>query len=196
MSGLRFALCLLLLFSAACSLQAGAPATQSLPPDEAPSAATSTPDPLLATMEQVTIPPLTVYESPRFAYRFSYPVTSAIEVTGDGELVWIDAQIFISVMTVNPEQAQGDGPVIETAEDTMVNGIPSRRLTGYIGSIGGNTPQNYQTLVIAAGERFYVITVYELRRDVVLPVERTRGAIPLPVLSVFDILIATFGLTG
>ncbi|MDX2136870.1 MAG: hypothetical protein SF123_02155 [Chloroflexota bacterium] len=198
---LLLAVCLLLV-NTACAPQPAAPETpavtiQSLPIDDVTSApSTATPDPLLATMAQVTIPPLTLYESARFGYSFRYPVTSGIEVSNEGEIVWIDAQIMISVSAANPEQAQGSGTVIETAESTSINGIAARRLTGSIGSIGGNTPQHYQSIVIARNNRYYVLTAYELRRDVVLPVDRTLEPIPLPVQSVFDTIVATFTFIG
>lgn len=195
---LLIALCLLV--SAACAPSPAAPSTpavtiQPLPIDDVTSVPpTTTPDPLLATMEQATIPPLSLYESAQFGYTFRYPVTSSIEVINEGEFVWIDAQIMISVTTANPEEARGGGMVIEAAESTSINGIAARRLTGYMGSIGGNTPQNYQSIVIARDSRYYVIIAYELRRDVVLPVDRTRESIPLPVQSVFDTILATFTL--
>jgi hypothetical protein len=153
---------------------------------------TVTTDPLIATMELLTMPPLSLYESARFGYSFRYPVTSQIEVSGEGEFVWIDQQIKVQVMAINPEQSQGDAPVIETADSTFVNGIAARRLAGYLGAVGGNTPQRYQTLVLPANNRYYTITAYELRSDVVLPVDRAMGDIPLPVLSIFDGIVGTF----
>ncbi len=190
---------LLILLMAACAAQPAAPApTQPATPEALPIQdvtdipPTATTDPLLATMELLTMPPLSLYESPRFGYSFRYPVTSAIEISGEGELVWIDQQIQIRVMSTNPEQIQGDGPMIETADSTFVNGIAARRLGGYIGAIGGNTPQRYQTIVIPAQNRFFTLTAYELRSDVVLPIDRTMGDIPLPVLSIFDTILGTF----
>jgi hypothetical protein len=194
---------LLVLLLMGCAAQPAAPALTSAPTLEPLPAQnvtdlppTATTDPLLATMELLTMPPLSFYESPRFGYSFRYPVTSAITIGGEGETVWIDQQIQIRVMAINPEEIQGDGPVIESADSTFVNGIAARRLAGYVGAVGGNTPQRYQTLVIPANNRFYTITAYELRTDVVLPIDRTMGDIPLPVLSIFDTIIGTFQITS
>lgn len=199
----RWTSLLLIFILNACAGQPAAPAPTS-PPTLEPLPAqnvtdippTATADPLMATMELLTMPPLSSYESPRFGYSFRYPVTSAIEIGGEGETVWIDQQIQIRVMATNPEQVQGDGPVIESADSTFVNGIAARRLAGTIGAVGGNTPQRYQTLVIPSNNRYYTITAYELRSDVVLPIDRAMGDIPLPVLSIFDTIVGTFVLTS
>jgi hypothetical protein len=194
---LIFILSLLLIMG--CTTQPAAPVATSVPSVEPLPAQsvtevppTTTTDPLMATMELLTMPPLSLYESPRFGYSFRYPVTSQIEVAGEGEFVWIDQQILIQVMATNPEEIQGDGPVIESSGNTFVNGTAARRLEGYIGAIGGNTPQRYTSIVIPAQNRFYVLTAYELRRDVVLPIDRAMGTIPLPVQSIFDGIIGTF----
>lgn len=189
---LRIAFVLLLLCCAACAsgdqtslTVEPLPAQNDIPP-------AITPDPLLATMAQATIPPLATYDSATYRYSFNYPATSQIEVASDGQSVWLDKQIWITVSDINPETPMGDGPVIESADSTLVNGLPARRLSGSIGAVGGNTPQRYQSIVIANGGRFYSITAYELRNDVLLPIDRQMGDIPLPALSLFDLVVGTF----
>jgi hypothetical protein len=191
MPRLYLALLLLLLLSTGCAPAQSSATTEPLPAqNDVPP--TLTPDPLLATMAVATIPPLATYESSSFRYSFNYPATSLLEESGSGQQVWLDKQILVQVMDVNPEAAMGDMPVIETADNTLVNGQQARRLTGMIGAVGGNTPQRYQSIAIPFGGRFYVITAYELRNDVVLPIERAMGNIPLNTLSLFDLIVGTF----
>lgn len=182
---------LLLLVCAACAGQQTSLTVEPLP-SENDIPPTITPDPLLATMAQATIPPLATYDSATYRYSFNYPATSQIEVASDGQSVWLDKQIWIYVSDVNPETPMGDAPIIDSADSTLVNGMPARRLAGSIGAVGGNTPQRYQSVVIPHSGRFYVITVYELRNDVVLPIDRQFGDIPLPALSLFDLVVGTF----
>jgi hypothetical protein len=182
---------LLLLLCAACAGAQTSPTIEPLPSDnDLPP--TITPDPLLATMAQPTIPPLATYDSATYRYSFNYPATSQIEVASDGQSVWLDKQIWINVSDVNPETPMGDAPIIDTADSTLVNGLAARRLAGSIGAVGGNTPQRYQSVVIPQRGRFYIITVYELRNDVLLPIDRQFGDIPLPALSLFDLVVGTF----
>jgi hypothetical protein len=123
-------------------------------------AATDTPAP------QPTSPSLDTYTNTTLGYTIQYPVGLALESNEDGSTVWIDRQVSISTFNINPEDARGDGPVIESAEDTTVGTYNGRRLRGFIGAIGGNTPQRYESVAIPHNELYYVITVFELKNDV------------------------------
>jgi hypothetical protein len=186
-------LALVLVCCIGCSLDQGSQSTtEPLPVQNDDLPPTATLDPLLATMAVATIPPLATYQSSTYRYSFSYSATSQLEEEDSGQTVWLDKQILIRVSDTNPEDALGDGPVIESADSTFINGQAARRLAGYIGGIGGNTPQRYQSIAIPFGGRFYIITAYELRNDAVQSIERTMGDIPLNTLSLFDLVIGTF----
>jgi hypothetical protein len=189
----------LLLVASACAAQPAAPPptgaatfeplpaqnTTDTPP-------TATTDPLMATMELLTMPPLSLYESPRFAYSFRYPLTSEIDATADGESIWIDRQILIRVTATDPELNPSAVVIIDSVGSTFVNGVAARRISGRLAALGGSTSQNYESIVISANNRFYIITAYELRNDVQLPADRERGPIPLTTLSIFDTILGTF----
>lgn len=165
------------------------PAQNDLPP-------TATRDPLLATLEQPTIPPLATYTSAAYGFSFQYPVTSSLEESGGGQTIWIDKQILVTVSDRNPEAAAGDGPVIETADSTIVNGMTARRLSGTLGAVGGNTPQRFESVVMARNNRYYTIWVYELRNDVILPADRELGSIPLRTMEIFNTMLATLAFSA
>lgn len=189
---LAFVLVTLLLAACAPAATPAAPVTAQTIPQQTDLPPTVTPNPLLATMAQPTIPPLETFTSTTFGYSFQYPVTSSFEQTGDGQQIWIDKQVQITVGAANPEAVQGDVPVIETADSTIVGSLTGRRLTGYIGAVGGRTPQRYESIVISRSSRFYTITVYELRNDVALPADRALGTIPLPALELFNTVLGTW----
>jgi hypothetical protein len=140
------------------------------------------------------------YTNAAYNYAFNYPATSAIAEDAP-ESVWVDNQIHILISAINPELARGGGIVIDTSEDTLVGTSPARRLTGFIGAIGGNIPQRYQKIAIPRGDVFITITVYELRRDAVLmdaagnpidPANRVLGEIPLTAIDTFNIILSGF----
>jgi hypothetical protein len=159
---------------AACNLSQtpAAPPTVTLPPAPTPS-------------------PLETYINPTFGYSFQYPAGLSVEGSDDS-YIWLDRQISVSASSFNPEEARGDGPLIESAEDTTVGPYPARRLRGYIGAIGGNTPQSYDSVAIPRGGTYYVITVWELKNDA--PVDDTYqpGAIPAEALGLFGQVLASW----
>ncbi len=196
----RLAIMVQIIGLALLSACASAPASQSTltqPPLPAVTefSPTATTDPLMATLEMPTIPPLAEYTSSAFGFRFRYPVTSSIEEMAGGRLIWVDKQVSIAVSDSNPEAQVDAGETVESADSTFVNGVSARRLSGTTGAVAGGTPQRYERIIIARSPRFYAITVYELRSDVRLP-DRTPSSIPLPAQDLFNTVLATFTLAG
>jgi hypothetical protein len=153
------------------------------------SSATDTPVP------PPTEPALETYTNPNLGYTLQYPAGLALDSNEDGSLVWIDRQISITTFTINPEDARGDGPVIESAEDATVGPYSGRRLRGYIGAVGGNTPQRYESVAVPHNNLYYVFTVYELKNDVQLPPDRELGEIQAEALALFDQVLASLQLS-
>lgn len=167
------ALAICLLMCAACTLGGGA---------------AETPSP---TITLVTAVPVLTYTNPTYGYSVDYPPEVALQAERD-ELVWLDGQLSILVSSFNPEEALGDTPVIETAADTLISGFSARRLTGYIGAVGGSTPQRYESIVIPHEGSFYVFTIYELKNDVMLPADRELGEIPPAARALFEQIVSSF----
>jgi hypothetical protein len=74
-------------------------------------------------------------------------------------------QITFNIGEANPEDCRGDCPVIETSETVVIGNNEATKLAGYIGAIGGNIPQQYQTYVFERGGRYYSFTLYALGRS-------------------------------
>lgn len=175
---MRACVLLVVMLCAACNLSQtpAAPPTVTLPP--AP-----------------TSPPLETYTNDAFGYTILYPVGLTLDSTEDGSYVWLDRQISITVSNINPEEAQGDGPFIESAEDTTIGQYTGRRLRGYIGGIGGNTPQTFESVALPHNGLYYVIIVFELRNDAPLDDAHQPGPISPEAIALFEQVLATFQFT-
>jgi hypothetical protein len=158
------------LSSAACNVAATSPTA----------APTNPPPPVMET-----------YTNTTQGYSIQYPAGLELEANEDGSYVWVDRQISISVNPLNPEEARGDGPLIETAEDIFVGSMPARHLTGHIGAIGGNTQQRFESVVIPHNSLYYMLTVFELKNDVVLPEGRTMEDVSPEALVLFERVLAS-----
>lgn len=177
MKVLRYAVFLLMAICAACNLSQsdGAAATPTVA--EAP---TPTPEVTLST-----------YTNTAFGYTIQYPPALQLEGNPTSTYVWIDQQIYITVTDVNPEDAKGDGPVIESAQGSMIGPFTARHLTGYIGAVGGNTPQRYESFVIANNNRYYQFTAYELKNTDVKPIDRQMGDVPKEVSALLQQIVTS-----
>ena len=90
--------------------------------------------------------------------------------------------------------SRGDCPVVQTLTMTHVSGMPTRKITGYIGSIGGNIPQEYITYIIEYRGGYLIFTLYALDRGV--EVDRYDVIWPLAPedIEVFERIIASLEL--
>jgi len=107
------------------------------------------------------------------AGRFTFVYSPVLEITPDGsENSWLlGNQIRIEIL--NPEtswiacfdQALGDCPVVESDQQTIVNGQDVRKVEGWIGAVGGNVPQEFLAYIFTLGDKALVFTVYALPFD-------------------------------
>jgi hypothetical protein len=110
---------------------------------------------------------------------------------------FIGDKIVFSVGESNPywvgclSEALGDCPVMEAVEKTHVAGRGATRISGYIGAVGGNIPQQYITYVVSKDEVYHVFTLYALSRA---SAEQAGGTIwPLSEedIAVFERIMGT-----
>ncbi len=156
--------------------------------------------PTLAPLPTDVPPPLSevtlnTYTNMAYGYSLQYPSNLTIEGDQNSQFVWLGDQIWVMVSEQNPEQPMGDAPVIENAQDTMIGANTARRLSGYVGSVGGNTPQRYESFVIQNDNRYYQFIAYELPRGEVQPVDRTVGAVPANVVALLEQIVASMRFT-
>ncbi len=184
MKVLKYVVYLVLLACAACNLnqQGSAVITPTVPPlipTEA-SNANPTPDTNLIT-----------YNNAAYGYTFEYPANMQLDGDTNSQYLWIDRRINVMVLDKNPETPMGDAPVIESAQDTMMGVNNARYLKGTIGAVGGNTPQRYEAYVIQNDGRYFQFTAYELKNNVVQPVDRKMGNVPPDTLVLLQQVVSS-----
>lgn len=102
------------------------------------------------------------YSNSKYGYSLSYPSIYTVKVISD-EYVEIGEKMVMEVWDKDPTTALGDGPVVESATDVQLPaGYSAKLLTGYIGSIGGNIPQQFRRYVIKQNNHYFIATLYAL----------------------------------
>lgn len=179
---------LLLLLCAACNLNPQGSAAPTAMPTFPP----------LPTDATTTTPEVTfnTYTNTAYSYSLQYPSNLTIEGDGNSQFVWLGDRIWIMVSDTNPEAPMGDAPVIENAQDVMIGANNARRLSGYIGAVGGNTPQRYESFVIQNDNRYYQFTAYELPRGDVQPIDRPMNAVSANVVALLEQVVASLRFTN
>lgn len=101
-------------------------------------------------------------------FSFLYPPTLNLS-EGPGEATWRlgdQIEFFIRQPGISWvscfDQSLGDCPFVEDETVTEINGLPVRRVKGYIGAVGGNTPQEFLTYIFTLEDEQLVFAVYAL----------------------------------
>jgi hypothetical protein len=108
------------------------------------------------------------YIDPQGRFSFLYPPT--MELTpGDVEDSWIlGDRIRIEILPYEISwitcfyRGLGDCPFVESDRYLTIHDSEVHRVEGYIGSVGGNIPQEFLTYVFNRGDQALVFTVYAL----------------------------------
>lgn len=110
--------------------------------------------------------PVYVDESHGFSVR--YPAARGLEYgprSGGYGSVFVGDQIEIRTSPGDPLVCRGDCPVIEESKPITMAGRDARQVLGYLGSIGGNTPQYFLMYVIRLGDSYVSFILYAEGRD-------------------------------
>lgn len=159
-------------------------------PMQQPTSDLPTPDyatPAAAQTDWVT------YTNAANGYTVQRPRSVSLVEENNGGTVFIDDRIEITVVDFNPEEARGGGvPLRENIQDIMLGQLPARRMTGSVGSIGGVTPQSIEQVIVPHNNRYYVFTVYELKRSEWSgEAQRTLGPVPQTEVELFNSILTT-----
>lgn len=135
-----------------------------------------------------------------FGYSLKYPENLSLEEMGVDTIVingkfarwiWIDKQIHITISDKNPNVCLGDCPIVESQENIKINNLSGQKLTGYIGSVGGNIPQRYYEIILPRNNLFYIFTLYELKNDSIKSQYRKIGNIFPDKIELFNKIVST-----
>jgi hypothetical protein len=139
---------------------------------------------------------LSLYTNSKHGFTFQYPNGLVLNEDAGKDFLFLDDQIFIQVMDHDPQDARGDGPVVESTEAVQIGSFAARRMRGYIGSVGGGIPQRYESIVIPQKGKFYIFIAYELKRNVNLPLDRQLGPVPPNILNLLNQIVSTLRFTN
>jgi hypothetical protein len=112
--------------------------------------------------------PWVKFYDPQGRFSFSYPPLLPFSREGNQESWLLGDQIRVEVLPFETswitcfDKSLGDCPFAESDEQLQVNGYEARKISGYIGAVGGNIPQEFQTFIFSLEDRALVITVYAL----------------------------------
>ncbi|MFN8410759.1 MAG: hypothetical protein U0Z26_00065 [Anaerolineales bacterium] len=129
------------------------------------SPSSSTPQPTISIDSPATSTSVpasqTVYNNQKYGYSLTYPDIYQITVVSD-EYIEIGSKITVEVGTIDPTAPRGDGALIESTSAVQVSNYPATLLTGYIGSVGGNIPQQFNKIVVERNGEYFMVTLYAL----------------------------------
>lgn len=125
-----------------------------------------TPQPTIQPTEEPLLEGWTSYTSDQYGFSLNHPADLEVVLSEFDNpplaRFAVGDQIEIRINEFNPLECRGDCPVVEQTESAVVDTFPATRMTGYIGAVGGNIPQQYVTYFLPRGERFFAITLYAL----------------------------------
>lgn len=132
----------------------------------------------------------TVYADEENGYKFAYPKELTVWQLGPHEL-WVGEQIQLSITSTDPTNCRGDCPLIELQNEVRIGKLIGKELIGYVGAVGGTTPQSYRTVVVSQDGRYFAWTVYELPRTAIRPPNAPMGRISQDKNDLLDRIVGT-----
>lgn len=125
----------------------------------------------LSFQPQPTPVPWKEFQDPGGRFSFVYPPTLIISQEQGSDSWILGGQIRVEVLSKEIswitcfDQALGDCPVVESDRTLQIHGVEVRRVSGYIGAVGGNIPQEFLTHIFPLDSGFLAITLYALPFD-------------------------------
>lgn len=102
-----------------------------------------------------------VDESHGFGLRHPAQLELEIGPHSDGYgATYVGDQIEIRTSPTDPLVCRGDCPMIEESETITIAGRDARQVLGYVGSIGGYTPQHFLMYLIRLGDTYVSFVLY------------------------------------
>ncbi len=133
-------------------------------------------------------------------YNFKYPENYNLDTNSyvtpylNGNITWrYNSTSFLS--------CQGDCPFVESQENTTLGGKPAVKISGYIGSVGGNIPQKYITYEVKLQNKYFVFSIQALTpfltpNQSLTYDQNTIQPIKSEDLKIFNQILSTFKFTN
>ena len=135
------------------------------------------------------------YTNSEYNFSISYPANFEINnLDENNSSFYIGKKIRVSITDFNPLDCRGGCPVVESTEPATIAGFDATKVTGYLGSIGGNNPQQYLSYVILHNNHYYTFTLYTLSFDTPLinPPPATIESLNESDITLFAQILETF----
>lgn len=136
------------------------------------------------------------YSSPEYGFSIRYPAALEIVPGENNASVNIGEQIQVRVSAADPLECRGDCPFVESSEAVTVAGLAATKVSGYIGSIGGNVPQRFLTYIFQQDGRYYIFTLYALGLKATGDDPSTIWPLSDSDVALFDRILATLRFTN
>ena len=113
--------------------------------------------------------------------------------SGSAGVVFVGERIEVRTSPVDPLVCRGDCPMIESNQPVTIAGRQARLVRGYLGSVGGNVPQQFMLYLIRSGRTYISLTLFAAGRHaavgdpaVILPLQAAD-------IELFDRIVGTLG---
>jgi hypothetical protein len=136
------------------------------------------------------------YTHPTLGFSLSHPPELQAPTPDDKEeFGFIGEKIFFQVTQANPLECIGDCPVVEMTSTVQIAGLSAIKISGYIGAVGGNVPQQYLTYLFQKDIRYYTLTLYALAPSAS---NGDGGIVPLKPedIQLFEQIVGAFKFTA
>lgn len=131
------------------------------------------------------------YTDPGDQFSFNYPPNYTLENDGN---IYLNRNITWRFSNISSLDCRGDCPIIESKENSVLGGKFANKLSGYIGSIGGNIPQRYITYEVPLTNDYFIFSIQAL--PYISGGKKSANNDPQPIqtndLVIFDRILSTF----
>ena len=132
------------------------------------------------------------YENDKYGFSINHPPRYEVPAPDYSEgYGFIGDHIYFSIGG-NPSNCRGDCPLVDNIEILDVSGLEAVKATGYLGAIGGSTPQRYMRYTFRQENLYYVFTLYAVERDSVLFYDFSIKPLQMRDVVLFESIIQTF----
>ena len=156
-------------------------------------ACTFPPQPTGATPGSTPTQSWLTYSNRTYGFSISHPPEFQTPAADYAEPYgFIGEQVYFSVTEANPLDCRGDCPVIETSSTVQIADQSAIKITGWIGAVGGNVPQQYLTYVFKKDNRYYTFTLYAVPAGSVAGDDASVRPLNVHDVQLFEEMLATF----
>lgn len=96
------------------------------------------------------------YQDPTGQFSFRYPPEYSLDLK---KTPYLNRNITWRFSDSSLLECRGDCPIINNKETSSFGGKSSIKLSGYIGSIGGNIPQDFITYQVPSGTKYFIFSI-------------------------------------